>query len=506
MDKIPWLSILTFLPALGAASLIALRSERIIKSVALGASLATLGVACGLAWAFDPAAGAAMQFPESISWISAAGLKIRYALGMDGIALAMALLTALLTPLCILASWNGVQDRVRGFYLSLLLLETGMMGVFLARDLFLFYVFWEAMLVPMLLIIGVWGGPRRVYASIKFLLYTLAGSLLMLVAVLAVYFKADGTFDIGELTEFLPSKLSPETQGLLFLAFSVAFAIKVPLFPFHTWLPDAHVEAPTAGSVILAGVLLKMGAYGFLRFSIPFFPDAAVRYAPLMIALAVVSVVFGALMCMAQSDVKKLIAYSSVSHLGFVVLGIFSFTAAGGQGAVLQMVNHGLSTGALFLLVGVIYERTHRRGTDDFGGLAKVMPRYATIFMIVTLSSIGLPGLNGFVGEFLVLKGAFEAHRLAAAVAALGVVLGAVYMLRLYRDVFWGPVTAPRNEKLADVSRLEVGSLAPLLALIFVLGVAPNLLLTRTEAAVQAAFRRVSRNAESAERIPHERR
>jgi len=504
MDSVPWLTVLTFLPALAALALIPLRSERLAKGVALGASLATAAVAAGLAWTFDPAAGASMQFSESVSWISAGGLRIRYALGLDGIALAMVVLTALLTPLCVLASWSAVRDRVRGFYLALLLLETGMIGVFLARDLFLFYVFWEAMLIPMLLLIGMWGGPRRIYASVKFFIYTLAGSLLMLVAILAGYFKSGGTFDIGELADRLPL-LPPETQGLLFLAFSAAFAIKVPLFPFHTWLPDAHVEAPTAGSVILAGVLLKMGAYGFLRFSIPFFPAAAVQYAPVMIALAVVSVVFGALMCMAQSDIKKLIAYSSVSHLGFVVLGIFSFTASGGQGAVLQMVNHGLSTGALFLLVGVIYERTHRRGTDDFGGLAKGMPRYATLFLIVTLSSIGLPGLNGFVGEFLVLKGAFEAHRLAAAAAALGVILGAVYMLKLYRDVFWGPVTAPRNGKLADVSPVELGTLTPLVVLIFVLGVAPNLLLSRTEAAVQAAFRRVAPAPEAAE-IPHERR
>jgi NADH-quinone oxidoreductase subunit M len=503
MDNVPWLSVLVWLPAAGAAALIFVRSESAVRAASAGVSLGTALIAALLAFTFDESAGAAMQFPESVTWISAAGLDIRYALGMDGIALPMVVLTALLTPLVIFGSWRSVGDRVRGFHASLLLLEAAMFGVFLARDLFLFYVFWEAMLLPMLLLIGVWGGPRRVTASIKFFIYTLAGSLLMLVAILACYQYTGSTFDIGRLGASLPS-MEPGTQNLLFAAFAIAFAIKVPLFPFHTWLPDAHVEAPTAGSVVLAAVLLKMGAYGFIRFAIPFFPSAAVAFAPLMVTLAVISIVFGALMCMAQSDIKKLIAYSSVSHLGFVVLGLFSFTEAGAQGAVLQMVNHGLSTGALFLLVGVIYDRTHRRGVDDFGGLAKPMPVYATAFLIVTLSSIGLPGLNGFVGEFLILKGAFDANRLAAAFAALGVILGAVYMLRLYRDMFWGPVTAPRNEKLPDLTGLERAALAPLVALIIILGVVPHIVLRRTGPAVEAALRHVTRQAHV--EAPHDRR
>jgi NADH-quinone oxidoreductase subunit M len=403
-------------------------------------------------------------------------------MGVDGVSLAMVALTAFLVPCAILASWS----MPRGLFAALLFLETGMIGTFAAMDLFLFYVFWEATLIPMVLIIGIWGGPRRIYSAVKFILYTAAGSVLMFAAILYCALAA-GTFDVVQLQERLPSLPAVRSaSSVLFLAFAAAFAIKVPVFPFHTWLPDAHVEAPTAGSVILAGVLLKMGAYGFIRFAIPFFPDAAARFTPLVLALAATGVVYGAAMAMAQKDIKKLVAYSSVSHLGLVMLGLFSGTLAGTQGAVMQMVNHGLSTGALFLLVGLLYERTHRRGTDDFGGMARVMPRYAAVFMIVTLSSIGLPGLNGFVGEFLVLFGAFTPHPVATSVAALGIVLGAVYMLKLYRDVFFGPVTSPERESVPDAKRFEMVYLVPVLLLIVLLGVLPNTVLSKTEASSAA--------------------
>ncbi len=480
MSGFPILMMMALLPAAGGLWLALLRGERsaLARAVALGVSLAVLAMA-GILWAgFDARPDArAFQFRDDLVWVEA--FNIHFKVGVDGIALAMIALTAFLVPCSVLASWH----MPRGFMAALLFLETGMIGTFAAMDLFLFYVFWEATLIPMYLIIGIWGGPRRVYSAMKFVLFTVAGSVLMLAAILYVALKTQ-TFDVVELQLLLPRLRDVQAAApLLFLAFAVAFAIKVPVFPFHTWLPDAHVEAPTAGSVILAGVLLKMGAYGFLRFAIPFFPEAARTYTPLAVMLAVVGVVYGAAMAMAQKDIKKLVAYSSVSHLGFVMLGIFSGTVAGTQGAVMQMVNHGLSTGALFLLIGILYEKTHRRGTDDFGGMARVTPRYAAIFMIVTLSSVGLPGLNGFVGEFLVLFGSFGPHAFATAVAAVGVVLGAVYMLRLYRDVFFGPVTRPEREKVTDVGRFEMAYLVPVLLLIVLLGVLPNALLSKTEAA-----------------------
>ncbi len=470
------LTILTFLPAAGALGLAFLgpKAEKGAKIGALVVSLVVLALA-------GVAAVSAGPLGCDYEWVGA--LNIRYAMSADGLALAMIVLTALLTPLCVLASWHAIHDRVKGFLINLLLLEAAVIGVFCARDLFLFYVFWEAMLIPMALLIGIWGGTRRIYASVKFFLYTMAGSVLMLVAILYLGVNC-GSFDMNQLPALIASerKLPADSQQWLFLAFALAFAIKVPMFPLHTWLPDAHVEAPTAGSVMLAGVLLKMGAYGFLRIAIPFFPRAAEHYQGLFITLSVVSVIFGALMSMAQSDIKKLIAYSSVSHMGFVMLGIFSFTMQGLQGAILQMVNHGISTGALFLLVGVIYERAHCRGVDDFGGLTKVMPRYAAVFLVVTLSSIGLPGLNGFVGEFLTLLGGFLVSPWAAAVASTGVILGAVYMLNLYRGVFFGKMTSSKYEKLKDLSWLEMAYLAPLVLLIVVLGLLPMLVLHKTHA------------------------
>jgi NADH-quinone oxidoreductase subunit M len=477
-NSFPLLSLITFLPAVAGLALAPVRAERsgLVRWGALVVSFAVV-VLSAVAWAGCDGTPA-MKFLEDHDWVRK--FDIHYKVGLDGISLAMVALTAILMPMAIAASWK----QSNGFLVALLFLETGMLGAFVALDLFLFYVFWEAMLLPMYLLIGIWGGPRRIYAAVKFIVYTIAGSVLMLAAILYCYSKA-GTFDVLELQRVLPQlEIVRNAGSWLFLAFGLSFAIKVPMFPFHTWLPDAHVEAPTAGSVILAGVLLKMGAYGFLRFAIPFFPQAAREFTPLAIALSVTGIVYGSLMSMAQSDIKKLIAYSSVAHLGFVMLGIFSGSLSGAQGGVLQMVNHGLSTGALFLLVGIIYEKTHRRGVDDFGGMAKVMPVYATFFMIVTLSSIGLPGLNGFVGEFLVLFGSFQEHRVATAFASLGVVLGAVYMLKLYRDVFFGPVTMPEREKAGDVGGRELAYLLPITALIVLLGILPNLVLAKTEESV----------------------
>ncbi len=481
MADFPFLSLLTAIPAIGGLllTLVPRSDDKVIKGAALVTSLVAFVVSIVMWTRFQPV-GAELVFVEDHVWVDQ--LNIHYKLGIDGIALAMILLTTLLSPIAILCSWNSVVKQPKGFFLSLLFLEAGMIGVFGASDLFLFYVYWELMLIPMALLIGIWGGPRREYAAIKFVLYTMAGSLLMFLAILYCWLHA-GTFDVQALQAFLPQNIPFQVQMWLFGAFGLSFAIKVPMFPFHTWLPDAHVEAPTAGSVILAGVLLKMGTYGFLRFAIPFFPTAAVACTPIILMLAAIGIVYGSLMSMAQTDMKKLIAYSSVAHLGFVMLGIFSGTQEGAQGGVAQMINHGISTGALFLLVGVIYDRTHIRGLADFGGLAKTMPIYATLFMIITLSSIGLPGLNGFVGEFLVLLGTFQTHPIASIFAAMGVVLGAVYMLTMYRHVFFGPEN-PRWKDLPDVSPRELVTLLPLVALAVLLGVMPGPLLRMTEAPV----------------------
>jgi NADH-quinone oxidoreductase subunit M len=486
----PVLSTIIFLPALGAMLAFFIASEELVKRMALIVSGLTFAISLIPFFMFDPST-AAMQFFERYDWIPAFGIS--YEVGVDGISLLLIVLTTFLTPLTLLASWDSIQARTREFMICMLFLESGMVGVFAAIDLFLFYVFWEATLIPMYFLIGVWGGPRRIYAAIKFILYTMAGSLLMLVAILALYFlhrqaTGEATFNLFQLLEL---ELPLNTQRWLFLAFFLAFAIKVPLFPFHTWLPDAHVEAPTAGSVLLAGVLLKMGTYGFVRFCLPFFPDASVDAVPIIALLAVVGIIYGALMALVQADIKKLVAYSSVSHLGFVMLGIFAFNSQGLDGALLQMVNHGLSTGALFLLVGMLYDRRHTRLLSDFGGLAKVMPMFAAFFLVVSLSSIGLPGLNGFIGEFLVLLGAFQTLPAFAIIGALGVVLAAVYMLWMYQRVMFGEVIHAANAHLADLSLREVVVLMPIVLVIIWIGLYPQPFLKRMEASSRAVIERV---------------
>jgi NADH-quinone oxidoreductase subunit M len=481
------LTLITFLPVAGAALLLFMRkaSTGAIRNIALIVSLLTLLISLPLFSKFD-SSNPGMQFEQSVAWIPSLG--VQYHVGIDGISLFLVLLTTVLTPIAILSSWNSIEKRVREYYLFMLMLETGMIGVFVALDLFLFYVFWEVMLVPMYFLIGVWGGQRRIYAAVKFFLYTMVGSVLMLVAIITLYFlNGATTFDFSAILANLQSGtllLSTTQQYWLFLAFFFAFAIKVPLFPLHTWLPDAHVEAPTAGSVILAGVLLKMGTYGIVRFCLPMFPEATRELTPLISFLAVVGIIYGALVAMVQTDIKKLVAYSSVSHLGFVVLGIFALNEQGLQGAMYQMLNHGISTGALFLLVGMIYDRRHTRLIDEFGGLADPLPVFSTIFMIVTFSSIGLPMLNGFVGEFLILLGAFNANVTFAVVATSGVILSAVYMLWMYQRVIFGEVTNPKNKHLVDLDFREKLILFPLVALIFWMGIYSESFLRKMDTSV----------------------
>ncbi|HEX9680526.1 MAG TPA: NADH-quinone oxidoreductase subunit M [Anaerolineales bacterium] len=474
-STLPLLSLVTFFPVLGLVGVLLWPKERTaaIRVTALITSTATFLISLAVLASFDPG-NPDLQLTVRLPWFSLAGAAIEYHLGVDGLSLLLVLLTTLLTPLAILSTWGAVEERVKEFMAFFLLLEVGMVGVFLALDLFLFYVFWEFTLVPMYFLIGIWGGPRRIYAAIKFFLYTMAGSILMLLGILWLGIRG-GTLSVPDLTA--AAGIPPGAQLWLFLAFGAAFAIKVPMWPLHSWLPDAHVEAPTAGSVILAGVLLKLGTYGFLRFNLPLFPEAAVRLAPWMGILAVIGILYGAAVSFAQRDVKKLVAFSSVSHLGFVMLGLFALNPQGIQGGILQMVNHGLSTGALFLIVGMIYERRHTREMDAFGGLWKVMPVYAALTLVVTLSSMGLPGLNGFVGEFTILLGAFGSPALGtpwlAGLAAVGVILAAVYMLTMFQRMFLGPITRPENEGLRDLTRREVLTLAPILVLIFWIGLYP---------------------------------
>ncbi|MDI6783876.1 MAG: NADH-quinone oxidoreductase subunit M, partial [bacterium] len=462
--NLPILSLITFLPLFGVIILLCIPREKYtaIKLTAFLVSVVTFLVSLPLFFYFRIDTPE-MQFVERYPWIEAIGAS--YHLGIDGISLFLVLLTTFLSASSILSSWTAITEKVKGYYACLLLLETGMLGVFVSLDLLLFYLFWEAMLIPMYFLIGIWGGPRKIYATIKFVLYTMFGSVLMLVAILylAYHFHSLTGYYTLDLLKLYEYGLRMNVQIWLFLAFALAFAIKVPMFPFHTWLPDAHVEAPTAGSVILAGVLLKMGTYGFLRFCLPLFPQASMLFMPMIILLAVFGIIYGALVSMVQPDIKKLVAYSSVSHLGYVMLGIFVFNMQGISGGILQMVNHGLSTGALFLLVGMIYERRHTRLISDYGGLAKVMPVYFAFFLVITLSSIGLPGLNGFVGEFTILVGAFKFSPWITAIASLGVVLSAVYMLWMFQRVFFGQVTHDENKTLLDLSKREIAVLVPII-------------------------------------------
>jgi NADH-quinone oxidoreductase subunit M len=475
------LTLLIALPLIGVAMMAFFKEESSVKYVAFWTAGLEFVLSLPLYFWFDPSRYQ-MQFVEVVPWITTP--SISYAVGIDGISLWLVLLTTLLTPICVVCSWTAITSRVREFMITLLVMETALVGVFCALNFVLFYVFWEAMLVPMYLLIGVWGGPNRIYAAIKFFLYTLAGSLLLLVAIIVLYFQGGHTFDILALSR---AHYSETLQAWLFWAFFIAFAVKVPMFPFHTWLPDAHVEAPTAGSVILASILLKMGTYGFLRFSLPMLPDASVRFTPVVLTLSVIAILYGAYMALAQSDLKKLIAYSSVSHMGFVTLGIFVFNTQGVEGALLQMLNHGITTGGLFLCVGLIYERTHSRLIADNGGLAKPMPRYAACLVILALSSLGLPGTNNFISEFLVLVGSFIYNKAVAAVATLGIILAAVYFLWMVQRVAFG-VPSAKTERLPDLNWCEMATLVPLIILIFWIGVFPNPFLTPMHASVEHVF------------------
>ncbi|MDP9196100.1 MAG: NADH-quinone oxidoreductase subunit M [Pseudomonadota bacterium] len=485
MPDFPLLSILLCLPLAGSLLILLLArddstaAQQRAKVTALGTSLATFVLSLGLWVWFDPA-NSSFQFEESIPWMPTWGISWR--LGVDGISMPFVLLSTFLTPVCILSAWSAIKKRVREFMVAFLVLETLMVGVFASLDIVLFYVFFEGVLIPMFLIIGIWGGARRIYASFKFFLYTLLGSVLMLLAVLALYLKA-GTTDIPTLmTTDLPATL----QTWLWLAFFASFAVKVPMWPVHTWLPDAHVEAPTAGSVILAGVLLKMGGYGFLRFSIPIFPQATEFFTPLVFGLSVVAIIYTSLVALVQKDMKKLIAYSSVAHMGFVTLGMFSLNEQGIQGSMFQMLSHGLVSGALFLCVGVVYDRLHTREIARYGGLVNIMPRYAVVFMVFMLASVGLPGTSGFVGEFLSLQGAFMVRTWVAALAALGVILGAAYMLLLYRRVVFGPVVHEDVRTLRDLTWRETVTFVPVVALVLWMGIYPGPVLDISAASVRS--------------------
>jgi NADH-quinone oxidoreductase subunit M len=494
---------LLIIPVVGAALLLAMRgsdadesSKRSARMIAFATLLIEFLVSIGLWWTFDPTASA-WQASVDKEWIPMWG--IRFTLGIDGIALMMILLTTFIMPLCVLGSWTSVKMKVNTFFALMLILTSGMLGVFMSRDLFLFYVMWEVMLVPMYFIIGIWGGERRLYASIKFFIYTMLPSLLMLVAILylGIHAGANGTPNFSYDNLLANTSFEPRTALWLFLAFFAAFAVKVPMFPFHTWLPDAHVEAPTAGSVVLAGIMLKMGTFGFLRFALPLFPGAAMNPTVrlVMVTLAVIGIIYGALVAMVQPDFKKLVAYSSVSHLGFVMLGIFALTLQSVQGALMIMINHGISTGALFLLIGIIYERKHSRAISAYGGIARVVPMFAALLTLVSLSSIGLPATNGFIGEFLVLVGSFKNYPVATTIAATGVIFAAAYLLWAIQRILFNPLDKPENEHIPDLNRRELLLMAPLVIVIIWLGLYPAPVLRRMETASQALVSRVEQNA-----------
>ena len=482
----PILSITTFVPVVGAILILFIRNNRLVKWVALSTTVLTFIVSLPIYKHFDKSTYE-MQFVEIHPWVPA--WNIDYKVGVDGISVLFIILVAILSILCVTVSWKAIEHKTKEFFVSLLIMETAMMGVFISLNIFLFYLFWELTLIPMFLLIGIWGGANRIYATVKFVLFTLAGSVFMLVGIIVLYYAGGKTFDIIALSN---KSYSSGLQLWLFLAFFAAFAVKMPMFPIHTWLPDAHTEAPTAGSVILAGILLKMGAYGFLRFSIPMFPFAAkVLFLP-MLALSVTAVIYGAYVTLTQKDMKRLIAYSSVSHMGFVTLGIFSLNQNGVEGGLLQMINHGIITGALFLCIGMVYERTHTRMIDDYGGLVKSVPKFVVFFTLFTLAAIGFPGMNAFVGEFLIISGAFKANMFIAALSILGIILGASYMVWLYYRIALNDINPKTNTaKLTDLDLREIATLLPLVILVFLIGLQPGILLSYMHVSVEHLLERV---------------
>jgi len=488
------LSVILFTPLAGAALLLFVprEKENTVRWIANGVGILGFAISVPLWFRFQPF-GDPWQFVERAEWIPSIGAA--YSLGVDGFSVLLILLTTLMGAIAILSSWTAITERVKEYYVCMLVLQTGMIGAFVSLDFLLFFLFWEVMLVPMYFLIGIWGGGRRLYSAIKFFLYTLVGSVVMLLGILALYFNyvdpATGqhTFDVTQWQQYaFPAQL----QWWVFLAFFLGFAIKVPMFPFHTWLPDAHTDAPTAGSVILAAVLLKMGTYGFIRFSLPMLPQATHDFVPMMIALSIIGIVYGALVALAQTDWKRLVAYSSVSHMAMVMLGMFALTPVGLTGSIVQQLNHGISTGALFLIVGIVYERRHTREISEYGGLSKVMPVFAAVFLVMTMSSIGLPALNGFIGEILILQGVYVVHKMWAAVAASGIVLGAAYMLWLYQRTMFGKVDNPANAKLKDLNGRELATFLPLIALAIWIGLYPTPILRRLQSSVGRVVVRVN--------------